>query len=75
MGLKLGQGMKIEEITRDMRMVAEGVLNTKSVYQLTEKLGVRAPIIFGMYHLLYEGMPLKDVVEKILSTEPGKEFE
>jgi len=74
-GLKLGQGLKIEEITRDMRMVAEGVLNTKSAHQLTEKLGVRAPIISGMYHLLYEGMPLKEVVDRILSTEPGEEFE
>jgi len=74
-GLKLGRGQKIEEITRDMRMVAEGVLNTKSVYELTQKIEVRAPIISGMYKILYEGMPLKDAVALILSTEPGEEFE
>ena len=74
-GLKLGQGKKIEEITGEMRMVAEGVLNTKSAYRLTQKLGVRAPIISSMYRILYEGLPLEDAVRGILSTEPGEEFE
>jgi len=74
-GLKLGQGLKIEEITRDMRMVAEGVVNTKSAYQLTQKLGVRAPVITAMYRILYKGLPLNEAVHEILSTEPGEEFE
>lgn len=73
-GLKLGKGQKIEEITRDMRMVAEGILNTKSAYQLIQKIGARAPIITGMYQILYEGLPINEAVRKILSTEPGLEF-
>ena len=74
-GLKLGKGMKLDEIVRDMKMVAEGVVNTKSAYQLTRKLGVRAPIISGMYHILYEGIPIEKAVEEILSSEPRNEFE
>lgn len=74
-GLKLGQGKRIEEITGEMRMVAEGVLNTKSAFRLTQELGVRAPIISSMYRILYEGLPLEDAVRGILSTEPGEEFE
>ncbi len=74
-GLKLGKGQKLNEIVRDMKMVAEGVLNTKSAYQLAQKLNVRAPIITGMYRILYENMPLSEAVEKILSTEPRDEFE
>ncbi len=74
-GLKLGRGMKLSEIVRDMKMVAEGVVNTKSAYQLTQKLGVRAPIISGMYSILYEDTPLQNAVKTILSTEPKNEFE
>ena len=74
-GLKLGQGMNLDEIVRDMQMVAEGVLNTRSAYQLTQKLGVRAPIITGMYQILYEKMPLGEAVKRILSSEPRSEFE
>ena len=74
-GLKLGRGLKLDEIIRDMKMVAEGVLNTKSAYHLTRKLGVRAPIISGMYQILYEGVSLTEAVDRILSTEPRDEFE
>ena len=74
-GLKLGRGLKLEEIIRDMKMVAEGILNTKSAYQLTRKLSVRTPIISGMYQILYEGVSLTEAVDKILSTEPKDEFE
>ena len=74
-GLKLGKGLSLDEIVRDMEMVAEGVINTKSAYRLVKKLGVRAPIITGMYQILYEKMPLEKAVEKILSTEPRREFE
>ncbi len=74
-GLKLGKGQSLDEITRDMKMIAEGVLNTKSAYQLTRKLNVRAPIITGMYQILYEKLPLEEAVTKILSTEPKGEFE
>jgi glycerol-3-phosphate dehydrogenase (NAD(P)+) len=74
-GLKLGRGQSIDEIVRDMKMIAEGVLNTKSAYQLTRKLDVRAPIITGMYQILYEKLPLGKAVTKILSTEPKGEFE
>jgi len=74
-GLKLGKGMKIEDIIRNMRMVAEGVITTKSAYQLTRKFKVRAPIISGMYQILYKKTPLENAVEKILSAEPRGEFE
>lgn len=74
-GLRLGRGSMIDDIISDMNMVAEGVLNTKSAYQLTKKLGVRAPIIHGMYQILYKRMPISDAVEDILSTEPREEFD
>ncbi len=74
-GLKLGKGFKLDEIIHDMKMVAEGIQNTKSAYQLTCKLNVRAPIISGMYQVLYENIPLEEAVERILSSEPRDEFD
>jgi glycerol-3-phosphate dehydrogenase (NAD(P)+) len=59
-GKKIGEGMTIEQILGDMRMVAEGVKTAKSVRNLSLRLGVEMPIAHEIYHLLYEdGSPEK----------------
>ncbi len=54
-GLKLGQGMTIEAIQEEMRMVAEGVKTTRSAWHLATKMGVEMPILEQVYKVLYEG--------------------
>ncbi|SHK60037.1 glycerol 3-phosphate dehydrogenase (NAD(P)+) [Desulfatibacillum alkenivorans DSM 16219] len=53
-GKKIGQGMKREEILSKMRMVAEGVRSSKSVYNLAIELDVEMPIVEQTYKVLYE---------------------
>ncbi|MBW1710373.1 MAG: NAD(P)-dependent glycerol-3-phosphate dehydrogenase, partial [Deltaproteobacteria bacterium] len=43
-GYKLGQGMKIADILKDMKQVAEGVKTTRSAKDLAEREGVDMPI-------------------------------
>ena len=70
-GLALGQGKKIDDILAEMKQVAEGVKTTKVAHQLAQKLGVDAPIMAVMNAALYEGMPIRNVVEALLS-RPAK---
>jgi len=74
-GLKLGQGIPLETITHDMKMIAEGILNTKSAYALVNRLKVRAPVISGMYHILFKGSSVEETLDKLLAREPGKEMD
>ena len=74
-GLKLGQGITLKAITNDMKMIAEGILNTKSAYALASSLKVRAPIISGMYHILFKGASVEETLETLLAREPGKEMD
>ncbi|MBI9075747.1 MAG: NAD(P)-dependent glycerol-3-phosphate dehydrogenase [Desulfatibacillum sp.] len=53
-GKKIGQGMKRQEILSKMRMVAEGVRSSKSVYNLSLKMNVEMPIVEQTYKVLYE---------------------
>ncbi len=73
-GLKLGQGMRLKTITNDMKMIAEGILNTKSAYALANKLKVRAPVISGMYRILFKDASVEEILETLLAREPGKEM-
>lgn len=61
-GMKIAQGMSLDEILDEMRMVAEGVKTTRSVYNLSHKLGVELPICNEVYHILFDG---RDPVESI----------
>ena len=68
-GFKIGPGAKLKDILADMRMVAEGVLTSKSAYLLSQKLGVEVPIMEQVYRILYEDQDPKQTVENLMSRE------
>lgn len=53
-GLKLGQGRRLDDIIGEMKAVAEGVKTTSSVHELAADLGVEMPITAEMHAILYE---------------------
>lgn len=68
-GLKLGQGRKIEDIVSEMNMVAEGVKTTKSGYELAQKLAIEMPILEQVYAIIYNGKNCSDAVRDLLRRE------
>lgn len=66
-GIQIGQGKKLDKIISEMRMVAEGVKTTKSVYNLSKKLGVDLPICDAVYHVLFEDFPVEKTVERLMN--------
>ncbi|MGH7770948.1 MAG: NAD(P)H-dependent glycerol-3-phosphate dehydrogenase [Candidatus Binatia bacterium] len=72
-GIQIAQGKKLEDILHGMRMVAEGVRNTRSVYLLSGRLGVEMPIVEQMYLVLSEGKKpseaVRDLMQRSLKAE------
>ena len=66
-GLALGQGKKMPDILAEMKQVAEGVKTTKVAKALAQKLGCDAPIIDAMHAIIHEGVPVRDVMTRMLS--------
>lgn len=66
-GKKMGEGMKLNEILSEMRMVAEGVKTAKSVYNLSRKLDVEMPICHEVYRILYDDFPPKEAVRRLMT--------
>lgn len=66
-GQKLGQGQTLEEITRDMRQVAEGVRTARSAHRLAIREGVEMPITALVHGMLYEGVPASAAVHTLMS--------
>jgi glycerol-3-phosphate dehydrogenase (NAD(P)+) len=68
-GFKLGQGMKLTDILAEMRMVAEGVKSSESVYQLSRRLGVEMPIVEKTYQILHEDKPARQAVIELMARD------
>jgi len=65
-GVALGEGRKLEEIQRGMRMVAEGVRTTAATLELARRHGLEMPITEQMHAVLYEGRPPQDAIRELM---------
>jgi glycerol-3-phosphate dehydrogenase (NAD(P)+) len=72
-GMKLGQGLKIQDILLKTRSVAEGVATAESAYELSKKYQIEMPIIEQVYKIIYDGkdpvLALRDLMERSLKSE------
>jgi len=73
-GMKLGQGMTLDDILSEMKMVAEGVKTAKSVYNLSRKMSVEMPICHAIYKILYEGLSPQEASRELMGRDLKKEF-
>lgn len=63
-GEKIGSGMKLNEVLKSMKAVAEGVETSRSSMQLAQKHNVEAPITTEVYKILFEDKdPVKATTE------------
>lgn len=65
-GYELGRGRKLQEITGEMREVAEGVKTTRAAYGLATRLGVEMPITTGVYQMLYQNKSPQDLMIELM---------
>ena len=66
-GQAIGEGESLSSIKKRMKMVAEGVLTTKSVHQLRLKYDLEMPIHEAMYEILFQGKNPRDSVSELMN--------
>jgi glycerol-3-phosphate dehydrogenase (NAD(P)+) len=74
-GFQLGQGRRLADILAEMKMVAEGIKTTRSVYHLAQKQGVEMPICQQMYRILYEDRSPQKAVAALMQRDLKHELE
>ncbi len=72
-GEEIGKGRTLSEVLDEMVMVAEGVKTTRSVHQLSQKLGVELPISEQVYQVLFHNKSPHDAVEELMGRDPKEE--
>jgi len=66
-GLALGQGKKLQEAVEELGMVAEGVPNTRSIYEAARRVNARTPILDVVYAMLYQDVPPAEALDRLFS--------
>jgi len=74
-GLQVGKGKTVHEITARTNMVAEGIKTAKSAYQLSKRENVSMPIVQQVYEILYENKDPQQAVRELMSRDLKAELE
>jgi glycerol-3-phosphate dehydrogenase (NAD(P)+) len=73
-GMKLGQGIQIEDILAGMKAVAEGVRTTQSARLLAQRNGVEMPICDQVHAVIYEGADPRQALHDLMGRDPKLEL-
>ena len=72
-GVKLAKGIKIADILKQSKSVAEGVATAESAYELAKQFSVDMPIVEQVYRVIYEDkdplQAVRNLLERSLKTE------
>jgi len=74
-GYALGQGRDLETIRAELGQVAEGINTLKLLKDRADELGVRMPLVNGLYHILYHGKGIEQVVGVLMSAGQNRDVE
>jgi glycerol-3-phosphate dehydrogenase (NAD(P)+) len=73
LGEQLGQGQTLDQITRGMKTVAEGIPTARSAFECARRLGLETPIIDQVYAVLHEGKPPAQAMQELLGRDQKSE--
>lgn len=66
-GVRLGQGMTVDEVIAVTSQTAEGVKSSASIYALAQQHGIDVPIIEQVNAMISQGQTAADVTQALLS--------
>ena len=73
LGEQLGQGRSLEDITRGMKTVAEGIPTARSAFECARNVGVETPIIDQVYAVLHEAKSPAQAMQELLGRDQKSE--
>ncbi len=73
-GVEIGRGLSLEEILKNMKMVAEGVYTAKSAFTISAENSIDMPIVHEIYNVLFENKPPVEAVKDLMSRDLKREI-
>ncbi len=74
-GHALGEGKSLDEAVAALGQVAEGVNTIKHVREKAAEMDVYMPLVAGLYEVVFNHAPVKDVVKMLMMNEQSTDVE
>ena len=74
-GLRVGQGMNLEQAVADLGQTAEGVNTVAVVRERALQLGISMPLCEGLYEILHANRSMKEVVASLMDRDQKEDVE
>lgn len=65
-GMLIGQGYTMEEATKEVKMVVEGIYSAKAAMKLAQKYQISMPITEQVNHVLFDGKKADEAVKELM---------
>lgn len=75
LGEKIGKGKTLDEVLSTMKMVAEGVRTSRSIYKLSGKLQIEMPVTKEVVKILFKNKEPRQSVLSLMERTPKSESE
>ena len=75
MGYAIGQGQTLAEIVEDLEQTAEGINTIQMVKHKSDELGIRMPLVCGLYEIIFNGRSLYEVVQAMMLSSQSSDVE
>ena len=72
-GIGLGQGKSLKDILQEIGQEVEGIKTVHELYAMAQRVQVDMPITEQVYKVVYEELPPKEAVVRLLGREPRAE--
>lgn len=72
-GEQIGKGRRLEDVLKEMVMVAEGVASAQSVHDLSKKHKIEMPIVTAVYEMLFNAKDPHKATEELMTRDAKRE--
>ena len=74
-GILIGKGYSLENATKEIGMVVEGIKTTESAYNLAKSIDINMPITNELYNVLYKSHDVSESVTRLMGRSKKHEME
>jgi len=74
-GYAFGSGKNLDEAVEELGEVAEGINTLKQVKRFADDNDIYMPLVQGLFQIIYGGIPLSKVINKLMSGEQNSDVE
>lgn len=74
-GFYIGEGDTLKQAIKKVGETAEGINTLRMVHDKAEELGIYMPLAAGLYAIIYEDQPIREVAGKLMSGDLAQDVE